>query len=175
MIFVTGNKNKVREFEEILGIKIENKDIRLDEIQSVDVEDVIKHKAEQAYAILKEPLIVEDTGLYFDELNGLPGALIKFFLKKLTLQHICDLIKENRNATARTGIAYFDGKSIEVFIGETKGKIPEQPRGDDGFGWDPIFIPEGHDKTFGEMSSEEKHAYSMRRAAIGKLRGFLKD
>ena len=173
MIFATGNHQKLKEFEKILGIKLNHSDLDLDEIQSIEVEEVAKHKAKQAYDLLKEPVIIEDTGLYFEELNGLPGALVKFFVKKLTLEKICSLVKENRKAKAITCIAYFDGENLKTFIGETKGKIAEEPRGTNGFGWDPIFIPEGYDKTFAELTDEEKTSKFMRKEAIKKLKEFL--
>ncbi|MFA5310081.1 MAG: RdgB/HAM1 family non-canonical purine NTP pyrophosphatase [Candidatus Paceibacterota bacterium] len=175
MIFATGNHQKLKEFEEILGIKLNHSDLDLDEIQSIEVEEVAEHKAKQAYEILKEPVIVEDTGLYFEELNGMPGAFIKFFIKKLTLDKVCSLIKENRKAKAITCIAYFDGEELKTFIGETKGEIAKKPRGNNGFGWDPIFIPEGHDKTFAELTEEEKTSKFMRKEAIKKLKKFLFD
>lgn len=170
MIFVTGNQNKLKEFESILGIKLNHTDLDLDEIQSVDVEEVAVHKAKQAYELLKEPVIVEDTGLYFEELNGLPGALVKFFIKKLTLDQICSLVKENRKAAAITCIAYFDGKEAQVFKGEARGEIAKEPRGNTNFGWDPIFIPEGSNQTFAEISFEEKQYSSMRGKAINRLK-----
>lgn len=170
MIFATGNHQKLKEFESILGIKLNHSDLDLDEIQSTDVEEVARHKAKQAYDILKEPVIVEDTGLYFEELNGLPGALVKFFVKKLTLEQMCSLIKENRKAVAITCIAFFDGKELKTFKGETKGEIAKEPRGTNGFGWDPIFIPEGYSQTFAEISSEEKEYKFMRKEAIKRLK-----
>ncbi len=173
MIFVTGNHQKLKEFEEILGIKLNHRDLDLDEIQSTEAEEVAKHKAKQAFEILNEAVIVEDTGLYFEELNGLPGALIKFFVKKLSLDQICGLIKENRKAFARTAIAYFDGKEMRVFTGETKGEISEKPRGSNGFGWDPVFIPEGYDRTFAELTNKEKVSKFMRKEAIKKLKEFV--
>lgn len=173
MIFATGNHQKLKEFEEILGIKLNHSDLDLEEIQSVDVEEVAIHKARQAYGLLKEPVIVEDTGLCFEELNGLPGALVKFFIKKLTLDQICSLIKKDRRAVAVTCIAYFDGKEAKVFRGETKGEIAEKPRGVNGFGWDPIFIPEGYSRTFAELSSEEKTGKFMRKEAIKNLKEFI--
>ncbi len=157
-----------------MGIKLEHSDLDLEEIQSIDVEEVAKHKAKQAYKILGEPAVVEDTGLYFEELNGLPGALIKFFVKKLSLEHICSLLKENRKAKAITAIAYYDGEEIKTFVGETEGEIAMESRGENGFGWDPIFIPKGYDKTFAELSDEEKTSKFMRKEAIVKLRNFLK-
>jgi non-canonical purine NTP pyrophosphatase (RdgB/HAM1 family) len=173
MIFATGNHQKLKEFESILGIKLNHSDLDLEEIQSVDVEEVAVHKAKQAYGLLKEPVIVEDTGLYFEELNGLPGALIKFFVKKLTLDQICSLIEENRKAVAVTCIAYFDGQEIKTFKGETKGEIATEPRGNNGFGWDPIFIPEGYSQTFAEITSEEKEYKFMRSEAIKKLKNSI--
>jgi non-canonical purine NTP pyrophosphatase (RdgB/HAM1 family) len=170
MIFATGNHQKLKEFESILGIKLNHFDLDLDEIQSVDVEEVARHKVKQAYDILKEPVIVEDTGLYFEELNGLPGALVKFFVKRLTLEQMCSLIGENRRATAITCIAFFDGKELKTFKGETKGEIAKEPRGTNGFGWDPIFIPEGYSQTFAEISSEEKEYKFMRKEAIKRLK-----
>jgi non-canonical purine NTP pyrophosphatase (RdgB/HAM1 family) len=170
MIFVTGNNHKLKEFEAILGIKLNHSDLDLDEIQSIDVEEVAVHKAKQAYELLKEPVIVEDTGLYFEELNGLPGALVKFFVKNLSLDQICSLVKENRKAVAITCIAFFDGELLKVFKGETRGEIAKEPRGTNGFGWDPIFIPEGHTQTFAEITSEEKEYKFMRKEAINKLK-----
>lgn len=170
MIFVTGNTHKLKEFEAILGIKLNHSDLDLDEIQSVEVEEVAIHKAKQAYELLHEPVIVEDTGLYFEELNGLPGALVKFFIKSLSLEQMCSLVKENRKAAAITCIVYFDGKTIKVFKGETKGEIADGPRGTNGFGWDPIFIPEGYNQTFAEITSEEKEYNFMRKEAIEKLK-----
>ena len=83
MLFITGNKNKVKEFQEILGFKIESRDLDIQEMQEVDVLKVSADKAKKAFQILKRPVITEDTGLFFDELNGLPGALIKWFEKRL--------------------------------------------------------------------------------------------
>jgi len=170
MILVTGNKNKIKEFEHILGFQIENINLELEEIQSIDVEEVARHKARDAYNILKKPVIVEDTGIYFEELNGLPGALIKFFVKNLSLEKMCSLIKENRKAKAIACIVFFDGEEEIIVKGETKGEIARQPRGNNGFGWDPIFVPEGYDKTFAELTSEEKQSKFMRQEAIAQLK-----
>lgn len=170
MILVTGNKNKVKEFEYILGFKIENIDLELEEIQSIDVEEVARHKARNAYNILKKPVITEDTGLYFEELNGLPGALVKFFVKSISLDKMCSLVGENRKAKAIACIVFFDGEKETITKGETRGEIAIDPRGNNGFGWDPIFIPEGYNKTFAELTSEEKQSKFMRQEAIAQLK-----
>ncbi len=168
MILITGNKNKLKEFEDILGIKINSKDLNIEEIQAVDVEKVSEYKARKAYEILKEPVLVEDTGLFFDELNGLPGALIKSFLERLSKQEICDILKNNRKAIAKTCICYFNGKDIDFFTGEVRGEIALSPRGEKGFGFDDIFIKEGSNKTFAEI--ENKNDISMRKLALEKLK-----
>ncbi|MDD2274744.1 MAG: RdgB/HAM1 family non-canonical purine NTP pyrophosphatase [Candidatus Pacebacteria bacterium] len=170
MILVTGNKNKIEEFEFILGFKIENIDLELEEIQSIDVGEVARHKARNAYNILKKPVITEDTGLYFEELNGLPGALVKFFVKSISLDKMCSLVGENRKARATTCIVFFDGEKETIIKGETRGEIAINPRGNNGFGWDPIFIPEGYDKTFAELTSEEKQSKFMRQEAIAQFK-----
>lgn len=173
MIFITGNEEKLREFEEILGRKLGNAKLDLEEIQSIDVEEVAEFKAKRAYEILKEPVIVEDTGLYLDRYNGLPGAFIKLVLQKLSNQEFCDAIDGNRKGVVKTCIVFFDGKDSKIFIGETRGEIASSPRGDKGWGWDNFFIPEGGDKTFAEMEPEEKNEVSMRRKAIEKMKSSL--
>lgn len=174
MYFVTSNKNKLREFEEILGIKLEQIELDLDEIQEVDVERVVEHKAREAYKKTKKPVIVEDTGLYIEEWNGLPGALVKWFERTIGYEKLARMIEKNRKAYAKTVIGYFNGKEYKNFIGEIKGSIAEKPRGKTGFGWDVIFIPKGHDRTFAEMGGEEKNKISMRRLALEGLKKFLK-
>lgn len=172
---VTSNKGKLREFKEILGFKLENIDLDVDEIQAVEVEKVVEHKTKQAFKIIKKPVITEDTGLYFGAWKGLPGALAKLFDKTIGYRNLCKLLNENRKAKAQTVIGYFDGKNYESFIGEIQGTIASAPRGKNGFGWDLIFIPRGYNKTFAQMTTKEKNQISMRKIAIEKLRKFLKN
>lgn len=170
MLFITGNKNKVKEFQEILGFNLDHMSLDIEEIQEIDIKKVSENKARKAFNIVKKPVIVEDTGLFFEELNGLPGALIKWFEKRLTHSEICNLLKENRNATAEICITYFNGKELKQFESKIKGKIALKPKGENGFGWDKIFIPNGKDKTFAEMNSKEKYIFSMRKIALDKLK-----
>ena len=81
--------------------------------------------------------------------------------------------ESNRIAFAESAIAYFDGKKLKIVSAKLEGKIPHKPRGQRGFGWDPIFIPDGYAKTFSEMAMEEKSQISMRKIALEKLRAFL--
>ncbi|MAF80132.1 non-canonical purine NTP pyrophosphatase, RdgB/HAM1 family [bacterium] len=175
MYFVTSNKNKLREFEEILEIKLEQIELDLDEIQEIDVKKVIEHKASEAYAKIQKPVIVEDTGLYIESWKGFPGALAKWVDKTIGFKNIPHLLKGDRRARAETAVGYYDGKEFRSFRGKIEGSIPTKPRGETGFGWDTIFVPEGHEKTFAEMDAEEKNKISMRRSALEKLKLFLHD
>lgn len=171
--FVSTNRNKLKEIEEILGFKLRYINLNLSEIQAVEVEKVVEHKVKQAFKKIKKPVIVEDTGLYFDAWNGLPGALIKLFGKRIGYQNLGNLLKKNKKAIAKTVIAYFDGKNYKKFIGSIKGKISRKAKGKRNFGWDIIFIPNGYKKTFAQMTGKEKNSISMRRIALEKMKSFL--
>lgn len=174
LYFVTGNKRKVDEAREIFP-EIEQFDIELDEIQDIDGAKVVEHKLRQARKNKNGALIVEDTSLYFDALNGLPGPLIKWFLKTVGNEGLYEIVSklENTKAHAETIIGLItDNGSIHFFEGSLDGMIVS-PRGMKGFGWDSIFQPDGHEKTFAEMLQDEKTGISMRRIAFNKLRDFI--
>ena len=175
IIFLTGNKNKLKEAKEIMGsdFKIVNKKIDLDEIQSTSVDEVILNKIKAAYKILKKPCFCEDTGVYIKNMNNFPGALIKFYLDSLGLNKIAKL-NGGSKAYAETVIGYHDGKKVHFFKGRINGTISKKPKGK-GFGWDPIFIPNKHKESFAEMSSEEKNKISMRKKAFTKFAKFLNN
>lgn len=172
--FITGNKNKFAEVKAILP-EVEQLDIELTEIQEINSQEIIKAKLEEALKFYEGEFIVEDTSLYLDALNGLPGPLIKWFLKTIGNEGLYDLAgKFGDRAKARVIIGYARKKGdYNFFEGEIRGRIVE-PRGDQGFGWDSIFVPEGHSKTFAEMDQGEKNEVSMRRMALNKLKEFLK-
>ncbi|MCS6927737.1 MAG: non-canonical purine NTP pyrophosphatase [Candidatus Binatia bacterium] len=175
LTFVTSSPQKLAEVERLLGRSLQQVALPLDEIQAIALEPVIAHKARQAYGILGSPVLVEDTGLSFAAWNGLPGALIKWFLSALGTEGICKLLRDetNRVATATTLFAYYDGTTYQVFSGVVSGLVPQFPRGAAGFGWDAIFQPLGSVRTFAEMTPEEKDRFSMRRLALEQLRAVL--
>ena len=149
-------------------------DIDLVEIQSLDAHEIIRAKLEEARKHHKGKLIVEDTSLYFDGLNGLPGPLIKWFMKSIGNDGLMKIVQnlDNNRAEAKTVIGYSNASGeVSFFEGSFFGTIVT-PRGT-GFGWDPIFMPDGQTKTFGEMTAEEKNSLSMRRLSVEKLREFL--
>ncbi len=166
--FVTQSSDKVVEAERILGIKLERYELELPEIQAIEVEEVVINKVKYAYdALGGRPVMVEDTGLYIEAWNGLPGALIKWFIKYVGNEGICCMMHEfsNKRALAKTVVATYDGK-VQLFTGEVHGQLASVAMGEGGFGWDRIFIPNGTDRTFGEMSPDEKDKFSMRRLAF---------
>ena len=171
--FVTGNPNKVREASEILNITLESVQVDdLFEVQSPDLDLVVRHKAEKAYSILRCPVMVEDSALVFNAWNGLPGALVKWFEETVGCVGMLKMVEgfNDRGATAICCFAVYDGKNINVFRGEVSGTLSSSIRGGNGFGWDVIFIPKGYEKTYGEMASKEKNAISHRRKALDKLK-----
>jgi len=175
LYFATSNSDKVREAQAILGLPIQQISMDIPEIQSLDVEEVVRVKALAAYNQTGKMTMVEDTGLYLDAWNGLPGAFIRWFLKTVKNDGICRMLASevNRKATAKTSVAFFDGSSHHVFSGEVHGTVPLVPVGDSGFGWDSIFQPDECGKTFAQMTDEAKNQISMRRIALEKLRQYL--
>ena len=150
-------------------------DLDLQEIQTTDLHELVKFKLRQAYEHVQAPVIVEDTSLYFEAWNELPGPLVKLFLKNISLSGMVKALDEFNNnlASAACCLGFTkDGKSIHLFEGKVKGHIVE-PRGSQRFGWDSIFLPAGYQQTFGEMSSQEKHQISPRGAAGKKFKDFL--
>ncbi len=174
---ITGNENKLREAEQILGIKLKSLDLGLDEIQELDSDKVAEHKVRQARGILRDPLFIWDQSLYIHCLNDFPGPLVKWFWTQVTLEKICEIANyfNDHKVYTKTTLTYYEDETVKHFYGVVHGTIPQEPRGANGFAWDPIFIPEGHDRTFAEMTPEEKNAISMHRVALEKLRDYLKN
>jgi non-canonical purine NTP pyrophosphatase (RdgB/HAM1 family) len=170
LLFVTSSDDKLSEVQRILREPIDRFDIELSEPQAVDLETVVRAKAQEAHDRLNADVIVEDSGLFISAWNGLPGALVKWFLQCVGVEGICSMLHQfsSREATAQTLLAYHDG-DIKLFAGSVAGYIADSPRGGKGFGFDSIFIPAGSNRTFAEMDPEEKDAFSMRQRALRKL------
>ncbi len=172
--FITGNKNKLEEVRSVIP-DIEQLEIDLLEIQDLDPSIIIEAKLREALNHRDGEFIVEDTSLYFESLNGLPGPMIKWFLKSLGNDGLSKLAQglSSQKAVAKVIIGYAKSKDdIKFFEGSISGSIVE-PRGETSFGWDPIFQPDGYEKTFAEMSADEKNSISMRKIAAEKLKAYL--
>jgi non-canonical purine NTP pyrophosphatase (RdgB/HAM1 family) len=174
-VFVSGNMHKVKWLETWLGRPVEHHKIDLTEIQSLDRKEVLEHKTYEAYGQLNKPVLVEDTVLEFSALGRLPGTFIKFFLEELGSEGLCKILDGYQNRTARAFITYglYDGEKLNFFEGAVTGSIAPNPKGGSGHGWDPIFIPEGSEKTLAEMDEEEYGKFSPRNKAVAKLKDFL--
>ncbi len=174
LLFVTGNPNKVKEAEHLLGQPVEQKDIDLPEYQG-DAEYVVRQKAILAYKQIKQPLFVEDTSVEFSALGGFPGPYIKALVSKNDISILPKMISafDDKGMKGVAMIGYADEKGdIHIFRGEIEGNIVD-PRGKNGFAWDSVFEPLGKDKTFAEMTIEEKSTISHRKRAFDKFKSFL--
>lgn len=170
LTLITGNTHKLEEWQRMMpaDIKLDHHPLDLDEIQSLDSAEIIRHKVRQAYEAIGQPVVVEDVSCGLDKLNGLPGPFIKFFEKQLGNGALYKLAGGEALATAICTIGYFDGKHEYFAVGEVRGKVVA-PRTASGFGFDTVFIPDGVGKTYAEMTGPEKDAVSHRRLAIDEL------
>ena len=183
--FVTGNKNKLREVQNLLtNYKI----VSLDDLNfSEDIaetENTIQGNAELKASFIYNKYNIDcfsdDTGLFIDSLGGLPGVKsARYAGENCNSEENIDLVlknlkdKSDRNASFKTVICLILNNSTFFFEGVINGKITEEKVGNGGFGYDPIFVPEGFDKTFSELTINEKNAISHRGIAVNKLVNFL--
>ncbi len=180
-LFATGNPHKAEQFERLVGVPIEHQALELDEIQSSNPEEVIEHKVRQAYAIAQRPVFVDDFSFWFDELNGLPGPFIKFFIQgEDALEKLCRIADglPSRRVTARAYFGYYDGDEVTILYGELKGEIVDHPKGDApyGIGTDFVFSVDGtNGKTRSELDRElYDEIYSVLRAT-DRVTQFLRE
>jgi inosine triphosphate pyrophosphatase len=175
LTFITGNQRKAEYLAKWLGMNVPHHKLDLDEIQSLDLHEVADHKVRQAYAILKKPVLVEDVALTFTALGRLPGTFIKWFLQELDLDGLCKLADglEHRGAEAAIVYALYDGREIQYFEASQKGSVALKPSGDNGFGWNTIFVPDGAGMTYGDMDDATFKQWNIRAHAVEKLRIYL--
>jgi len=175
--FATSNKGKVKEFRQILEPEIKVNHIRLSypEMRSDNPKDIATMSAEMLSNKLKKIIVVEDSGLFIKSLNDFPGTCSAYIHKRIGLSGILKLMEgeKDRDCTYKSAVACCEpNKKAASFLGEEKGKVAEKIRGKYGFGHDPLFIPAGSSKTYGEMKNAEE-AKKFRRIAVLKLREFL--
>jgi non-canonical purine NTP pyrophosphatase (RdgB/HAM1 family) len=172
--FITGNQNKADYLAKYLGFFVKHKKLDLDEIQSLNLREIVEHKVRQAYDKIKTPVIVEDVSLEFKALNGLPGPFIKFFVDNVPFEVICSMIGTNtREAVARCVFGYYDGVNLELFEGILEGVISESPVGENGYGWDRIFIPKGYELTRAQLDEEDDKKTYLQIKPFAALKEFL--
>lgn len=173
--FVSSNRHKVAEADAILkpyDIRVIASGLKIEELQTTDTQKLVQDKLLTAYKAIGRPLFVEHTGLYLENIGGLPGGLTQIFWDTLQADRFAELFggpSPKSTAFARTSIAYCDGRKIYTFEGQIAGSIVGAPRGPRDFQWDCVFQPQGEAQTFAEMGEERKNWISMRRAALDML------
>lgn len=183
LLLITGNPGKAREFQELLHIEsidFSFRSLPLQEIQSMDIEAIGAFKTRQVLEFQEEiegydAVLTDDTGLSCKGLNGFPGPLIKWFLDALGAEGIYEQVRDKEkavDATCLLTLAMVKTGEIKQFHGVVPGTLVPA-RGNDGFGWDPIFLPNGADLTYAETPLEEKNKISHRALAVRQLREWI--
>ena len=195
IVLATRNRKKVEEIKKIMSETFSGTDIKIltpdDFPQCLEVEE--DGKTFEANAVKKAvyiskctgmTAIADDSGLEVYALNGAPGVFSARYAgesandsancEKL-LYEMRGLPDERRKARFACCIAVASGDDVRTFVGHAEGKIGTEPIGDKGFGYDPLFYPEGHSRTFAEMSDDEKNALSHRGKALAELQKYLKE
>ncbi|OEZ49266.1 Non-canonical purine NTP pyrophosphatase [Janthinobacterium sp. MP5059B] len=176
--FLSGNKHKITEVQRIftpVGVDIVPVSMKIEELQTEDVESLVRDKLIKAFEAIGRPLFVEHTGLYLSGLNGLPAGLTQIFWDRLQADRFADLVAGLGDAkmTAKTILGYCDGRQIHIFEGSIDGTVPRKPAGPTDFQWDCVFVPDGSMQTFAEMGAK-KDDISMRRKALDLFAAHLK-
>jgi XTP/dITP diphosphohydrolase len=175
--FVSRNMHKIAEVQQLLrgaGVEIIAAKHSISEIQTEDVNLLVRDKILKAFAIVGRPVFVEHTGLYIEDLNHFPGGLTQIFWDKLQADKFCELFGQGSGRTliAKTVIAYCDSMKVHLFEGQVNGTISAEPRGCRDFQWDCVFVPDGGSETYAEMGLR-KNEISMRKIAFDQFRNFL--
>lgn len=175
IVVVTGNDHKYAEMRAIVGPDLERVSLDIPEIQSLDLREVIKAKAEAAYNFVQKTVVVEDVSIEISALGGLPGPLVKWFIQTLGPAGIARLVlkEQDNRAVVRTALDLYNGSRHQLFTAEVEGSVAAEPRGENGFGFDSIFVPTGQRLTYAEMPDEQKNTISHRAIALGKLKDHL--
>lgn len=175
VVFATSNDNKFREAELILslyGITLERLPAKGEEIQSDSTPEIAEHAALSIYNKVKRPLLVEDSGIYVKALGGFPGSYSSYVYKTVGLDGMLRLMRgiKDREAKYVSAAVYVDEKgTTHVFVGEAKGVISSSKRGNEGFAYDPIFVPEdwmSTRKTYAQLGTALKSASSHRHQSL---------
>jgi XTP/dITP diphosphohydrolase len=186
IVFATNNENKTREIKNILGdsftlLSMQDYNITEDIPENEEtLEGNALHKARTVNNMIHTDVFADDTGLEIEILDGLPGVHSARFAgenkdSSANIRKVLTMMGDakNRKARFRTIIALILEDKEYIFEGVAEGKIIKKERGNDGFGYDPVFIPDGQNITFAEMSLDEKNRISHRAIAFEKLKTFL--
>lgn len=186
LVFATNNAHKLEEVQAIIGDKFELKSLKDidcdDDIPETGITFEENAKQKTDYLVNKYGLYCfgDDSGLEIDALNGEPGVYSARYSGSRNMEKNIDLVLEklgtetNRTARFKTVISLYLNEKQLFFEGAIEGTIIKERKGAKGFGYDPIFIPNGYDKSFAEMTADEKNAISHRAIAVSKMADYLK-
>lgn len=175
LYLITSNLNKFKEATLVLdefGLTLQHLPLKKMEIQADDLQEISEHAAKVFLEQYDKEILVEDAGLFIDTLNGFPGPYSSYVYRTVGCKGILDLLKNEKKRIASFKAVLSYGrpeKGIISFLGEIKGQIVKSIRGSGGFGFDPIFMPNGSDKTFAEMSISQKNQFSHRMRALKRF------
>jgi XTP/dITP diphosphohydrolase len=173
--FVTSNEHKYKEAENLFkkhGIEISWINMKYEEIQAGDNEIICRDSCMKLNQVLEPPFFIDDTGLYIRSLNGFPGPFASYVQDTLGNRIIIQ-IASGSDAFFKTVISFSRESKIYQFIGILKGHISEKETDGNKFGYDPIFVPEGYNRTLAQLSTGEKNSISHRGKALDKFVEFL--
>jgi len=195
IVLATRNKNKVEEIREILKMYLDNEifsqiellssaDFQIPEIEEdgETYEENALKKAREVYKFTKLPSLADDSGIEVEILGGRPGVFSARYAgegatdeenNKKLLKELENVPIEKRKAKFKCVIAYVDSVEERIFYGETSGKVIFEPLGDGGFGYDPLFLPDGFGLTYAQLPGEVKNRISHRSKALQKFAEFL--
>lgn len=179
--FVTGNAHKAEEAAALLkpmGIEVQQRHVPHPEVQADTLEEVARERAMWLRGKVPGSYIVDDAGLFVEALNGFPGVYSAYVHKTLGWQGVLKLLEGHhlRHARFEAVVAYMEPGLASPFLfkGVCPGRIAEQAAGQQGFGFDPVFVPEGEERTFAELPLDAKNKLSHRGRALGKLAAWLR-
>jgi len=177
MRMVTTNETKFREVSHILegrGIALERLDQSYPEVQADTLEEVVRF-ALGVFGKKLDDFVIDDSGMFVEALHGFPGVYSAHAFRTIGIAGVLHLLKDASNRAARfeTVLGFRRHGKSHILTGECRGAISEKPRGHGGFGFDPIFVPEGQKRTFAEMTADEKSAVSHRGNAARALATLL--
>lgn len=168
--FVSSNDDKIKEYHKLLKgshINMIPYKRHIAEIQDKSLKNIVKNKVTEAYSMIQRPVMVEHTGLIIPDFGGMPNGFTQIIWDALKAEKFCEYFGE-KQAVAKTMIAFCDGREILSFSGQIKGHIASTPVGMSTFGWDNVFVPDKYTETFAEMK-KRKNKISMRKKSVKKL------
>ena len=171
LVLVTQNQHKLKELTPLFkkyNVEFDTTSLEKHEIRSESIEEIAREAAKVAFETLQKPVVVDDTGFFVDALNGFPGSYAGIVLNFIGFDGILQLMtdKVERASVFKTAVGYFDGQHLESFVGAMSGSVARESAGVGGFGYDPIFIPDGFTKTYAELTFDEKVSISHRTKAF---------